>query len=89
MSDYFDNVKLYLKHFPDPGPDPTHPRPDTVEQGAGILQVGVNVNGVEIPLVDVKASDYVQRIEDAQKTSSPTPEQQTTGQPGTAYETPQ
>ena len=102
MSTYYDNPTLYVKHIPDAGPDATHPNPSSVELGAGMLEVGVNVGGLEIPLIDLKASDYPQRIEqakqDAQKQSDTQAQSDaqaqadaqtsTAGQPGTGYETP-
>lgn len=93
MSTYYEGATLYVKHLPDTGPDASHPRPDTVELGAGMLQVGVVVNGVEIALADIKASDTVQRIEKAQASSQQQSSQQaqadqqsTAGQPGSGYE---
>lgn len=95
MSTDLGSATLYVRHIPDAGPDPNHPRPDSVELGAGTLEVGVTVAGVDIPLADLKASDYVQRIQDAQQQQSQQQSQQqtdqqnaTAGQPGSGYETP-
>jgi len=63
----FSSPSLYVEHEPDPGPAVTHPRPDTVEQGAGDIVVGVKVNGVKIPVARVKAGGVMDDIARAKK----------------------
>lgn len=58
---------LYAELEPDSGPGENHPRPETVEAGAGFLVVGVEVNGVKVPIFRRKAGKFLQRLEEAKK----------------------
>jgi hypothetical protein len=69
MGKDFSDVKLYAAHIDDTPPDADHLRPDTVEQGAGSLEVGVLIDGVKKVLYRGKAGgflDDLKRHEDAQ-----------------------
>lgn len=58
----YTGLKLYAYHEPDTGADANHPRPDTVEQGAGFLVIGVEVEGQRVPLARVKAGKFLQTV---------------------------
>lgn len=61
----YTGLKLYAYHEPDSPPDPNHQRPDSVEQGAGFLVIGVEVKGVRVPLARMKAGKFLQNVERA------------------------
>lgn len=63
----FNAESLYAVHVPDPGPDQGHPRPESVELGAGHVEVGVVVDGARIPLARVKAGGVFKKIEAAKR----------------------
>lgn len=69
----YTGVKLYAYHEPDPGPDESHHNPASVELGAGYLVVGVEVEGVRVPLGRFKAGKFLQTVAQA-KTSKSKPE---------------
>jgi len=73
-----DNVELtptlYAVHVPDPGAPPDHVRPDTVELGAGMIEVGVDLGGRRLALQRYKADDIMQALEQhAQSGEQPQP----------------
>jgi hypothetical protein len=75
----YENVKLYAEHIDDSPPDPDHLRPETVERGAGMLEVGVVIDGVKKALYRHKAGgflDDLQRAKDAKQAAQESQTQQ-------------
>ena len=58
------NVKPFAEHVPDSGPDPEHKNPDTVETGAGQIEVGFYVGDTRIVLTSLKAGAFTELFED-------------------------
>jgi hypothetical protein len=54
----FKKVGLFAYHEGEPDPDPAHPRPGTIEEGAGHIVYGLALDGVQVPLGRIKAGRY-------------------------------
>jgi hypothetical protein len=65
----FGTPSLYVEHVPDVGPTSEHPRPDSVERGAGTIEVGVEVDGARIVLARKKAGGVFDDIERAKQST--------------------
>lgn len=59
----FNTVSLYAYLEEDSGADDDHPRPESVDAGAGHVVVGAEVDGVKVPLIRVKAGKFLQRLQ--------------------------
>jgi len=62
--------KFYAVHIADEGAPPDHVRPDTVEQGAGMIEVGVELGGRRLALQRFKADDIMAAVEREQQTDA-------------------
>lgn len=59
----FQTVTLYAYLEEDSGADDAHPRPESVDKGAGHIVVGAEVDGVKVPLQRLKAGKFLQRLQ--------------------------
>lgn len=60
MAATFKTVKLYAEHKPEPAPDKHYENGLLVDELPGFVEVGVELNGVRVPLNTLKAG-YVAR----------------------------
>lgn len=71
MADHeFGTPTPYVVYVPDEGPIGTHPRPETVERGAGFVELGFEFDGVRVPLARKKAGgvlDDLRRADEARQ----------------------
>lgn len=59
----FQSVTLYAYLEEDSGADDDHPRPESVDKGAGHIVIGAEVDGVKVPLLRAKAGKVMQRLQ--------------------------
>jgi hypothetical protein len=75
----FGTPTPYVEHVPDEGPAGTHPRPDTVERGAGFIELGFLVDGVKVRLARVKAGGVFDDLRRADEQAKSEQQSQTSG----------
>lgn len=62
-------VEPFAEHVPDAGAPPDHKNPDSVELGAGMLELGFYVGDSRIVLASLKAGAYTELFKDGDPTS--------------------
>ena len=63
------SVRPFAEHVPDPGPDPTHKNPASVEAGAGMIELGFYIGEHRLVLQSLKAGALTDLFEDGDPTT--------------------
>jgi hypothetical protein len=69
MSNVAFNAQPFAEHVPDSGPDADHKNPGSVEQGAGMIELGFYVGDNRIVLTSLKAGAYTDLFEGGDPTT--------------------
>jgi uncharacterized membrane protein YccC len=63
------DVRPFAEHVPDSGPDPTHKNPESVEKGAGMIELGFYIGEHRLVLQSLKAGAFTDLFENGDPTT--------------------
>lgn len=63
------SVQPFAEHVPDSPPEADHPKPESVEPGAGFLELGFYVGGQRIVMQSIRAGAFTELFDDGDPTS--------------------